>query len=269
MSGIEAFILGIIQGLTEFLPVSSSGHLIIGKELLGVNNIPPEAATTFEVLVHFATVLSTICVFWSEIVKLIQGFFKFKMNGETKYVIKICISMIPVLIVGLFFRREVQAVYGMGAVILVGGMLIVTAVLLSLTHYVKFKERRDISYFDSLMIGVSQAIAVLPGLSRSGITISTGLLLGNRKEDIARFSFLMVLVPVLGETFLNILQGDFSQEASGIPIPVMMIGFVAAFFSGWLACKAMIALVKRSKLVYFAIYCAIVGATALIWQFFV
>ena len=177
--------------------------------------------------------------------------------------------MIPVMIVGLFFRREVQAVYGAGAVILVGGMLMVTAVLLSLTHYIKFKERRDISYLDSLLIGVSQAIAVLPGLSRSGITISTGLLLGNRKEEIAQFSFLMVLIPILGKAILDILHGKFSQEFSGIPIPVMMIGFVAAFASGWLACKAMIALVKRSKLIYFAIYCAIVGVISLIWQFFV
>ena len=174
MSGIEAFILGLIQGLTEFLPVSSSGHLIIGKELLGVT-VNPEAETTFEVLVHFATVLSTICVFWTEITKLFQGFFKFRMNEETKYILKIGISMIPVFVVGMFFRREVQAVYGVGAVILVGGLLMVTAVLLSLTHYVKFKERRDISYLDSFLIGVSQAIAVLPGLSRSGITISTGL----------------------------------------------------------------------------------------------
>ena len=268
MSGIEAFILGIVQGLTEFLPVSSSGHLIIGKELLGVN-VNPEAETTFEVLVHFATVLSTICVFWTEIWKLLQGTLKFRMNEESKYVIKICISMIPLLIVGVFFRGLVGAVYGKGAVILVGGMLLVTATLLSLTHYVKFKERRNLSYLDALLIGVSQALAVLPGLSRSGITISTGLLLGNRKEDIARFSFLMVLAPILGETFLGILRGDFSQEASGIPIPVMMIGFVAAFMSGWLACKAMIAIVKRSKLIYFAIYTAIVGASALLWQIFV
>jgi len=268
MSGIEAFILGIIQGLTEFLPVSSSGHLIIGKELLGVH-VNSEAETTFEVLVHFATVLSTICVFWTEIWKLFQGLFKFKLNSETKYVFKICISMIPVLIVGLFFEKQVGAAYGKGAVLLVGGMLLVTAILLSLTHYIRFKERRDISYLDSLLIGISQAIAVLPGLSRSGITISTGLLLGNRKGDIAQFSFLMVLIPILGKAILDIMDGRFSQEISGISIQVMMIGFVAAFTSGWLACKAMIALVKRSKLIYFAIYCAVVGVIALIWQFFV
>ena len=268
MNWIEAFILGIVQGLTEFLPVSSSGHLIIGKELLGVN-VNPDAETTFEVLVHCATVLSTVFVFRSEIWKLLQGLFKFRMNDETHYVIKICISMIPVLIVGLFFKKEVEEVFGKGAVVLAGGMLLVTAILLSLTHYVKFKQRRKISYLDAFMIGFSQAIAVLPGLSRSGVTISTGLLLGNKKEDIARFSFLMVLIPILGETFLNMMHGDFSPEVSGISMSALMIGFLSAFISGLLACKAMIAIVKRSNLIYFAVYCAIVGATVLIWQFFI
>ena len=268
MSWIEALILGLVQGLTEFLPVSSSGHLIIGKELLGVS-VNPDAETTFEVMVHCATVLSTIFVFRSEIWKLLLGLLKFKMNEETKYVIKICISMIPVLIVGLFFKKEVEEVFGKGAVVLVGGMLVVTALLLSLTHFVKFKQRRTISYLDAFMIGISQAVAVLPGLSRSGATISTGLLLGNKKEDIARFSFLMVLVPILGETFLNVVKGDFAPEVSGIPMTALITGFLAAFISGLLACKAMITLVKRSKLIYFAIYCAIVGVTALIWQFYV
>lgn len=268
MSWIEALILGLVQGLTEFLPVSSSGHLIIGKELLGVN-VNPDAETTFEVLVHCATVLSTMFVFRSDIWKLFQGLLKFKMNEETQYVIKICISMIPVLIVGFFFKKEVEEVFGKGAVILVGGMLFVTAILLLLTHFVKFKQRREIMYLDAFLIGVSQALAVLPGLSRSGATISTGLLLGNKKEDIARFSFLMVLIPILGETFLNVIHGDFSPEISGIPATALITGFLAAFFSGLLACKAMIALVKRSKLIYFAVYCVIVGATALIWQLFV
>jgi len=268
MNWIEAFILGLVQGLTEFLPVSSSGHLIIGKELLGVN-VNPDAETTFEVLVHCATVLSTFFVFRCEIWKLLQGLFKFRMNEETQYLIKICISMIPVMIVGLFFKKEVEEVFGKGAVVLVGGMLLVTAILLSLTHFVKFKQHKEISYLDALIIGFSQAIAVLPGLSRSGATISTGLLLGNKKENIAQFSFLMVLVPILGETFLNIVHGDFSPEVSGIPMLALISGFLAAFLSGLFACKAMIALVKRSKLIYFAIYCAIVGVTALVWQFFV
>jgi undecaprenyl-diphosphatase len=267
MSWIEALILGLVQGLTEFLPVSSSGHLIIGKELLGVQ-VNPDAETTFEVLVHCATVLSTIFVFRDEIWKLIQGLFKFKMNEETQYILKICLSMIPVFLVGIFFKDQVKAVFGEG-VVLVGFMLLVTAILLSLTHFVKFKQRKEISYLDAFIIGVSQAIAVLPGLSRSGTTISTGLLLGNKKEDVARFSFLMVLVPILGETFLSIAGGDFSPKVSGIPVTAMIAGFLAAFFSGLFACKVMLAIVKRSKLVYFAGYCAIVGATILIWQLFV
>ena len=267
MSWIEALILGLVQGLTEFLPVSSSGHLVIGKELLGVQ-VNPDAETTFEVLVHCATVLSTIFVFRNEIWKLFQGLFRFRMNEETQYVIKICISMIPVLVVGLFFKKQVKDIFGEG-VVLVGGMLLVTAILLTFTHFVKFRQGKEISYLDAFIIGVSQAIAVLPGLSRSGATISTGLLLGNRKEDIARFSFLMVLVPVLGETFLNVAGGDFSPKVSGIPMSAMMAGFAAAFVSGLFACKVMIAIVKQSKLVYFAGYCAVVGAMALIWQLFI
>ena len=266
MSWIEAFILGLVQGLTEFLPVSSSGHLIIGKELLGVH-VNPEAETTFEVLVHCATVLSTIFVFREEIWKLLQGLFKFRMNEETQYVLKICVSMIPVLVVGLFFKNEVKNIFGEG-VMLVGWMLLVTAILLMLTHFVKFRQQKEISYLDAFIIGVSQAIAVLPGLSRSGATISTGLLLGNKRADIARFSFLMVLVPILGETFLNIHGGDFSPKVSGIPMSAMVAGFSAAFISGLLACKAMIAIVKRSKLVFFAVYCALVGVMALLWQLF-
>ena len=264
MNWIEALILGIVQGLTEFLPVSSSGHLVIGKELLGVQ-VNPDAETTFEVLVHCATVLSTIFVFRNDIWKLLQGFFKFKNNEETQYILKICVSIIPVMILGLFFKDEVKAVFSEG-VVLVGAMLLVTAILLSLTHFVRFRQQKEISYLDALIIGVSQAIAVLPGLSRSGATISTGLLLGNKKADVARFSFLMVLVPILGETFLGVLDGDFSPKISGIPMSAMIVGFLAAFVTGFLACKAMIAIVKRSKLVYFAIYCAIVGTSALVWQ---
>ena len=266
MSWIEAIILGLVQGLTEFLPVSSSGHLIIGKELLGVE-VNEDAETTFEVLVHCATVLSTICVFRNEIWKLILGFFKFEMNDETKYIIKIFISMIPIFIVGIFFKKQVNDFFGEG-VLLVGCMLLVTAILLSLTHFLKFKQREELSYLSAFIIGISQAIAVLPGLSRSGATISTGLFLGNKKEDVTRFSFLMVLIPILGITFLDILGGDFSPEKSGINLSAMVAGFLAAFFSGLFACKVMIAIVKRSKLVYFATYCAIVGISVLIWQLF-
>ena len=267
MSWIEAFILGIVQGLTEFLPVSSSGHLIIGKEILGVH-VDPGAETTFEVLVHCATVLSTIFVFRDEIWKLLQGLFKFKMNEETHYVAKICVSMIPVLIVGLFFKDQVKAIFGEG-VLLVGLMLLITAILLSLTHFVEFNQRKNISYLHAFIIGVSQAIAVLPGLSRSGTTISTGLLLGNRREDIARFSFLMVLVPILGETFLSVVGGDFSPKVSGISHSAMIAGFLAAFFSGLFACKIMIAIVRRSRLIFFAGYCALAGLLTLVWQLFV
>ena len=267
MTWIEALILGLVQGLTEFLPVSSSGHLIIGKELLGVE-VNPDAETTFEVLVHCATVMSTIFVFRNDILKLIMGLFKFEMNDETQYIFKICVSMIPVLLVGLFFKEQVNYLFGEG-VILVGCMLFVTATLLALTHFLKFRQQENISYLDAFIIGVSQAIAVLPGLSRSGATISTGLLLGNKREDIARFSFLMVLVPILGETFLEILDGGFTPQKSGIPVSAMITGFLAAFVSGLFACKVMIAIVKRSKLIYFAMYCAIVGATALIWQLIV
>jgi len=266
MNWIEALVLGLVQGLTEFLPVSSSGHLIIGKELLGIQ-VNPAAETTFEVLVHCATVLSTIFVFRTEIGKLLQGLFRFRMNEETQYIVKICVSMIPVLVVGLFFKQQVKEIFGEG-VILVGGMLLVTAILLTFTHFVKFKQGKEISYLDAFIIGVSQAIALLPGLSRSGATISTGLLLGNKKEDIARFSFLMVLIPVLGETFLNITGGEFSPKVSGIPMPAMIVGFITAFFSGLFACKVMIAIVKRSKLVYFAVYCAVAGTMAFVWQLF-
>jgi len=263
MTWFEAFILGLVQGLTEFLPVSSSGHLIIGKELLGVE-VNQNAQTTFEVLVHCATVLSTIFVFRNDIWKLIQGLFKFRMNDETQYIIKICISMIPILIVGLFFKKEVEMIFGEG-VILVGIMLLVTAILLSLTHFVKFKQQKEISYLHAFIIGISQAIAVLPGLSRSGATISTGLLLGNKKSEIAQFSFIMVLIPILGETFLSIMGGEFSPKVSGIPLSAMITGFLAAFISGLFACKVMIALVKRSKLIYFAIYCAIIGIIAIVF----
>jgi undecaprenyl-diphosphatase len=267
MDWFEALILGIVQGLTEFLPISSSGHLIIGKELMGIQ-VNPNAETTFEVLVHCATVLSTIFVFRKDILKLLQGLIKFKMNEETQYIAKICISMIPVLIVGLAFKDKVKEIFGEG-VLLVGIMLIVTAILLTLTHFVKFKQTKEISYLDAFIIGISQAIAVLPGLSRSGTTISTGLLLGNKKENIAQFSFLMVLVPILGETFLNIIGGDFSPTVSGIPISAMISGFFAAFLSGLFACKVMIAIVKRSKLFYFAIYCAVVGIVVIIIKCFI
>jgi undecaprenyl-diphosphatase len=264
MSWIEAFILGIVQGLTEFLPVSSSGHLTIGKELLEI----PIKNATFEILVHCATVLSTIVVFRNEILKLFQGLFKFQLNEETQYFARICVSMTPIFIVGMFFEKQVKDIFGEG-VLLVGFTLLVTASLLLLTHFIKFRQRKDISYLYAFIIGVSQMIAVLPGLSRSGATISTGLLLGNKKEDVTRFSFLMILIPILGETFLKFVVGKFSPETSEISIPAMIAGFLAAFISGLFACKVMVAIVKRSKLIYFAVYCAIAGAMTLTWQLLV
>lgn len=260
MNFIQAIILGIVQGLTEFLPVSSSGHLIIMEELLGVKigeNI------VFETAVHAATVLSTITILWRQIWNLLTNFFKFKWNPETQYICKILVSMIPIMIVGLFFKDTVEAFFGQGLVF-VGAMLLVTALLLCLTHFVKFKQRKDIGFGSAFIIGLAQALAVLPGLSRSGSTISTGLLLGVKKEEMAQFSFLMVLIPILGESFLCLIGGEFSVSASGISTPVLVSGFLAAYISGLFACKFMIEMVKRVKLVWFALYCAIVGSIAII-----
>ncbi len=261
MSWIEALILGIIQGLTEFLPVSSSGHLEIGKQLLGV-----EATDnlTFTVIVHGATVLSTIVVFRKDIYQLIRGLFSFQWNEETQYMAKIAISMIPIGIVGVFFKDQVEAIFDSGNILLlVGCMLLVTATLLAFTFYAKSKEK-NISFKDAFIIGIAQTIAILPGVSRSGSTIATGLLLGNKKEAVARFSFLMVLVPILGENMLSLLKDDIGTTSPIGALP-LFIGFLAAFVSGLLACKAMIKLVKKGKLIYFAAYCAIVGIIAIIY----
>ncbi|MCE5321187.1 MAG: undecaprenyl-diphosphate phosphatase [Bacteroidales bacterium] len=258
MSGLEAIILGFVQGLTEFLPVSSSGHLTIGKELLGIDS----SNLKFEVIVHAATVTSTIVVFNKEILNLIKGFFRFKLNDETNYIIKIAISMIPVFIIGIFFKEYVEEIFGSGLLI-VGLSLLLTATLLALTNIIKPRER-EITKKDAFIIGVAQAIAVLPGLSRSGATISTGMMLGVKKEEIAKFSFLMVLVPVLGEAFLELFSGEFTAAASGISITSLILGFLSAFVSGLFACKVMINLVKKAKLTGFAIYCAIIGVLCLV-----
>jgi len=261
MSWIEALILGIIQGLTEFLPVSSSGHLEIGKHILGV-----EATDnlSFTVVVHGATVLSTIVIFRKDILNLITGLFAFKWNEQTQYLLKIAASMIPIGIVGVFFKDAVEELFNTEKMLLlVGFMLLITAVLLAFTFYAKAKEK-EITFKDALIIGIAQTIAVLPGISRSGSTIATGLILGNKREAVARFSFLMVLIPILGENVLGILKEDFSATGSIGAIP-LIVGFIAAFVSGLIACKAMINLVKKGKLIYFAIYCAVVGIIAIIW----
>ncbi|MDD4149464.1 MAG: undecaprenyl-diphosphate phosphatase [Bacteroidales bacterium] len=254
MEWFEALILGLIQGLTEFLPVSSSAHLEIGKTLFGING---ENNLYFSILVHGATVLSTIVVFRKDILNLIQGGLKFKYNEETDYILKIAVSMIPVMIVGLFFKDQVESLFGGDNMVLVGVMLLVTALILSFTFFFKRNNTRKISYVDAIIIGTAQAFAVLPGISRSGSTIATGLLLGNKKTDIARFSFLMVLVPILGENFLDIIGGEFS--GAGLPVSAMLIGFFSAFISGLLACTIMINIVKKGKLIWFAIYCLVLG----------
>ncbi len=255
MEWFEALILGLIQGLTEYLPVSSSGHLAIGSALFGVEG---EENLAFTIVVHVATVFSTLVVLWKEIDWIFKGLFKWQMNGETRYVINILVSMIPIGIVGVFFKDEVEAVFGSGLLV-VGCCLLLTALLLSFSYYYKPKQKEDISMKDAFVIGLAQACAVLPGLSRSGSTIATGLLLGDSKAKLAQFSFLMVIPPILGEA---LLKGE--AVAGDIPALSLMVGFLAAFVSGCLACKWMINIVKKGKLIYFAVYCAIAGAATLV-----
>ena len=262
MNWLEALLLGLIQGLTEFLPVSSSGHLELGKVLLGVE---AESSLVFTVLVHGATVLSTIVVFWKDIFRLIKGLFAFRWNEETKFVVKIFISMIPVAIIGLFFKEEVEGFFT-GNLVLVGFMLLVTATLLLFTHFKK-SNTRPVGFLDSFIIGIAQAIAVLPGISRSGSTISTGLFLGNVRADVARFSFLMVLIPIIGANLKDLMDGGMAGDGSVSAMP-LLVGFLAAFISGLFACRWMIGIVKKGKLIYFSIYCYIVGLTAILFGLF-
>lgn len=264
MEWYQALILGIIQGLTEYLPVSSSGHLEIGNAILGVEL---EENLTFDVMLHVATVLSTLVVLWSEIDWITRGLFKFKMNNETKYFLNIVVSMIPVGIVGVLFKDQIEGFFK-GNLLLVGCCLMFTAVLLTFTYFAKPRQKERISWLDALIIGIAQAIAVLPGISRSGSTIATGLLLGNKKEKLAQFSFLMVIPPILGQALLSSLKFIKGEEAfGGVGAMPMLIGFVAAFVFGCIACKWMINIVKKGKLVYFGIYCAIVGSIAIVYSF--
>lgn len=265
----EAFLLGLVQGLTEFLPVSSSGHLTIFREILGVD---PEGFLDFTVTVHFATVLSTIVVFWSVIVKILKGLLKFRYNDETDYFLKICVSMIPVAIVGLFFKDKVEALFGEG-IATVAVCLIVTAVLLLFSDFFRFKGlsakeyRNGISYWQAALVGLGQACAVAPGLSRSGTTIATGLVCGVKRENMAQFSFLMVLAPIIGEQLLSVIDMVSGEGmASAIGVVPLLCGFVAAFISGLFACKLMVALVKKSKMRWFALYCAVVAVLLLIFM---
>lgn len=257
MDWLQALILGLVQGLTEYLPVSSSGHLAIGSYLFGIEG---EENLTFTVAVHVATVLSTLVILWKEIDWIFRGLFKMQLNDETRYVINIIISMIPVGIVGVFFKDTVENIFGSGLLI-VGCMLLLTAMLLTFSYYAKPRQKEKISLRDAFIIGIAQACAVMPGLSRSGSTIATGLLLGNKKEKLAQFSFLMVIPPILGEALLDILKAVKGEELfGGIDTMPLIIGFLAAFISGCLACQWMINVVKKGKLIYFGIYCAIVGA---------
>ena len=257
----KAVLLGLVQGLCEFLPVSSSGHLAIGSALFGVEG---EENLAFTVVVHVATVFSTLVVLWKEIEWIFRGLFKWQMNAETRYVINILISMIPIGIVGVFFKDEVEAVFSSGLTV-VGCCLLLTALLLSFSYYYKPKQKENISMKDAFVIGLAQACAVLPGLSRSGSTIATGLLLGDNKAKLAQFSFLMVMPPILGEALLDSMKLMKGEAIAGdIPAVSLLVGFVAAFVSGCLACKWMINIVKKGKLIYFAIYCAIVGVLTLV-----
>ncbi|MBR2777741.1 MAG: undecaprenyl-diphosphate phosphatase [Prevotella sp.] len=263
MDWIEALILGILQGLTEYLPVSSSGHLAIASHFFGIE---AEESLMFTVAVHVATVLSTLVMLWKEIDWILKGLFKWQINDETKYVFNILISMIPVGIVGLFFKDKVEEAFGSGLLV-VGAMLLVTAVLLIFSYFAKPRQKEHISLWDAFVIGVAQACAVMPGLSRSGSTIATGLMLGNKKEKLAQFSFLMVIPPILGEALLDIMKAAKGEAVMGdISTFALCVGFLAAFLSGCFACKLMINVVKKGKLLYFGIYCAIVGLAVLIYQ---
>ncbi len=263
MNWLEALILGLIQGLTEFLPVSSSGHLEIGKAIFGDNSLPQESLT-FTIILHFATALSTIVVFRKEVLEIIKGLFQFKINEEFLFSLKIVISMLPAVFIGFFFEEQLESLFS-GRIMMVGFFLLVTAALLLLADRAK-KTDKKVTFMSALIIGVSQAIAMLPGISRSGATISTSVLLGVDRERAARFSFLMVVPLILGKVAKDILGGEIQFESS--QIGNLGIGFAAAFVAGLLACSWMIAIVKRSKLSYFAIYCLLVGLIAISYSAF-
>lgn len=269
MNEIQALLMGIFQGLTEYLPVSSSGHLAIAGELLGIQD--PDQIMSFTVAVHVATVLSTIVILWREIVWILKGLFAKNPYGgltdEQKYALNIIVSMIPIGIVGVCFKDWIEEAFS--GLLIVGCCLLVTAALLSFSYFSKPRTKENISMLDALIIGVAQAIAALPGLSRSGSTIGMGLILGNKKESLAQFSFLMAIPPILGMALLDVkdmLEMGTEAAMAGISTSALAIGFIAAFITGCLACKLMINLVKRGKMIWFAAYCAVVGAAVIIWQ---
>ena len=257
MNWFEALIFGLVQGLTEFLPVSSDGHLEIVKYFFG----GIEESFLFTVVVHGATVLSIIAVFWKEIIRLLKGIFKFTMNEETVYSLKIVVSMIPVAIIGFTLREEVGALF-VANMDITGSFLLVTALFLALGHFVR-KREKPITYGGAFLMGIAQALAVLPGLSRSGATISTGLMLGNSKNELARFSFLMVIIPIIGANFVQVITSE-PSSVNGVLVP-LIVSFVAAFVSGYFACRWMINIVKRGKLGWFALYCLVVGLSLILF----
>ncbi len=277
MDWIQALLMGIFQGLTEYLPVSSSGHLAIAGKLLGVED--PDQIMPFTILVHVATVMSTLVILWNEIVWLIIGACKRgkdfipsrhgirQLNDEQNYLLNIIISMIPVGIVGLFFKDQIEGYFD--NLLVVGICLVVTAALLSFSYFAHPREKEHISPLHAFIIGIAQACAVLPGLSRSGSTIGTGLILGNKKEKLAQFSFLMVIPPILGEALLDskkMIEQGIETTMAGISPLALTVGFLAAFITGCFACKWMIGIVRRGKLIYFAIYCLVVGIATIVWH---
>ena len=269
-------ILGIIQGLTEYLPVSSSGHLAIGQAFFGLED--GESNLAFTVLLHVATVLSTVVILWKEIVWIFKDLFAKQswktyhgLNQGTKYTINILVSMIPVAVVGLLFEDEIEAFFGKNLLV-VGICLLVTASLLAFSYFAKPRQKEHLTPLHAFIIGIAQAVAALPGLSRSGSTIATGLLLGNKKEKLAQFSFLMVIPPILGKALLGLkemFEVGVSEAMGGIKMSVLIVGFLAAFVSGCFACKWMINLVKKGKLVWFAVYCAVIGILAIVLPYFI
>jgi undecaprenyl-diphosphatase len=279
MDWLKALILGIVQGASEYLPISSSGHLAIFRSILGVD-LPVSQQLQFDVMVHFATVLSTIVILWPMFRKLCAGFFRFDGSPDFVYVCKVLVSCIPVGIVGVFFKKQVEEIFGEGLLV-VGICLMCTAILLAFAYFSGFDRHtgkpvpadrgRDISWKDAFIIGCAQAVAVLPGLSRSGSTIATGILLGDKRGQVATFSFIMVILPIVGESLLDLAKmlspaAEAAETASPIGATAMLAGFASAFLVGCAACKWMIALVKKGKLIWFSLYCLAAGLLCLLWQ---
>jgi len=277
MDWIDALILGIVQGLAEYLPISSSGHLEIFRDILNID-IAGNDILEFDVMLHAATVLSTIVILWKEFYPLCKSFFTVKLDYNFYYVCKILVSCIPVAIVGFCFKDFVESLFG-GSLLVVGICLCVTAILLTFAYFFrtrpmmlnklsgKYSEPRDITWIDAFVIGVAQAIAVLPGLSRSGTTIATGILLGDKREKVASFSFLMVIIPILGEALLDLkdMVGGVADAEAGVSGLCLAIGFIASFFVGCIACRWMLNLVKKGKLIWFALYCIVMGIICICW----